>query len=163
RLYVVPGRPAWDSPLTVVRFFATALALGPPLTGHPVLGAAGGGGARGAPPPHPGGPGPPRGPPPPGGGAAPGARRLPPPARGAPGAAPVPALDRGPAGGDRRRGVGRPGRGAGLGRVPAAGRRRGHRPVAVLRDRGAAQHARLVLAGRGGEPPVTVRGRVAGW
>ncbi len=42
RLYVVPGRPAWDSPLTVVRFFATALALGPPLTGHVALGAAGG-------------------------------------------------------------------------------------------------------------------------
>ncbi len=42
RLYVVPGRPAWDTPLTVVRFFATALALGPPLTGHPVAGVAGG-------------------------------------------------------------------------------------------------------------------------
>jgi DMSO reductase iron-sulfur subunit len=42
RLYVVPGRPAWDSPLTVVRFYATALALGPPLTGHPGLGALGG-------------------------------------------------------------------------------------------------------------------------
>ena len=41
-LYVVPGRPAWDSPLTVVRFFATALALGPPLTGNVGLGAAGG-------------------------------------------------------------------------------------------------------------------------
>ncbi len=34
RLYVVPGRPAWDSPLTIVRFFATALAIGPLLTGH---------------------------------------------------------------------------------------------------------------------------------
>jgi Fe-S-cluster-containing dehydrogenase component/DMSO reductase anchor subunit len=34
RLYVVPGRPAWQSPLTVVRFFATALAVGPLLTGH---------------------------------------------------------------------------------------------------------------------------------
>ena len=33
RLYVVPGRPAWDTPLTVVRFFATAVALGPALTG----------------------------------------------------------------------------------------------------------------------------------
>jgi formate dehydrogenase iron-sulfur subunit len=42
RLYVVPGRPAWDTPLTVVRFYATALALGPPLTGHVALGAAGG-------------------------------------------------------------------------------------------------------------------------
>jgi Fe-S-cluster-containing dehydrogenase component/DMSO reductase anchor subunit len=35
RLYVVPGRPAWHSPLTIVRFFATALAVGPLLTGHP--------------------------------------------------------------------------------------------------------------------------------
>jgi DMSO reductase iron-sulfur subunit len=35
RLYVVPGRPAWHTPLTIVRFFATALALGPLLTGHP--------------------------------------------------------------------------------------------------------------------------------
>src|SRR5215207_5831259 len=34
RLYIVPGRPAWDTPLTVVRFFGTALALGPALTGH---------------------------------------------------------------------------------------------------------------------------------
>jgi formate dehydrogenase iron-sulfur subunit len=34
RLYVVPGRPAWDTPLTIVRFFATALALGPLVTGH---------------------------------------------------------------------------------------------------------------------------------
>jgi len=42
RLYVVPGRPAWDTPLTVVRFYASALALGPPLTGHVALGAAGG-------------------------------------------------------------------------------------------------------------------------
>jgi DMSO reductase anchor subunit len=42
RLYVVPGRPAWDTPLTVVRFFATALALGPPLTGHVGVGVAGG-------------------------------------------------------------------------------------------------------------------------
>jgi formate dehydrogenase iron-sulfur subunit len=33
-LYVVPGRPAWNSPLTIVRFFATALATGPVLTGH---------------------------------------------------------------------------------------------------------------------------------
>jgi formate dehydrogenase iron-sulfur subunit len=35
RLYVVPGRPAWHSPLTIVRFFATALAVGPLLTGRP--------------------------------------------------------------------------------------------------------------------------------
>jgi len=41
-LYIVPGRPAWDTPLTIVRFLATALALGPPLTGHVALGAAGG-------------------------------------------------------------------------------------------------------------------------
>jgi DMSO reductase anchor subunit len=41
RLYVVPGRPAWDTPLTIVRFFATALALGPLLTGHAALAAAG--------------------------------------------------------------------------------------------------------------------------
>jgi DMSO reductase anchor subunit/ferredoxin len=41
RLYVVPGRPAWDSPLTIVRFFATALALGPPLTGRAPVAAAG--------------------------------------------------------------------------------------------------------------------------
>jgi formate dehydrogenase iron-sulfur subunit len=42
RLYIVPGRPAWDTPLTIVRFFATALALGPPLTGNVALAAAGG-------------------------------------------------------------------------------------------------------------------------
>ncbi len=34
RLYVVPGRPAWNTPLTVVRFFATAAATGPLITGH---------------------------------------------------------------------------------------------------------------------------------
>jgi DMSO reductase iron-sulfur subunit len=34
RLYVVPGRPAWDTPLTPVRFFATAAATGPLVTGH---------------------------------------------------------------------------------------------------------------------------------
>jgi DMSO reductase anchor subunit len=34
RLYVVPGRPAWDTPLTIVRFVATAAVLGPALTGH---------------------------------------------------------------------------------------------------------------------------------
>ena len=37
RLYVVPGRPAWDSPLTIVRFFATSVAVGPLLTGAPRL------------------------------------------------------------------------------------------------------------------------------
>jgi formate dehydrogenase iron-sulfur subunit len=41
-IYVVPGRPAWNSRLTVVRFLATALALGPALTGHPRWGALGG-------------------------------------------------------------------------------------------------------------------------
>lgn len=43
RLYVVPGRPAWDSPLTIVRFFATALATGTVLTGHVALAAIGAG------------------------------------------------------------------------------------------------------------------------
>lgn len=37
RLYIVSGRPAWDSPLTIVRFFATAAALGPVLTGDVAL------------------------------------------------------------------------------------------------------------------------------
>jgi Fe-S-cluster-containing dehydrogenase component/DMSO reductase anchor subunit len=41
RLYVVPGRPAWDSSLTVVRFAATAVALGPALTGRTGVAAAG--------------------------------------------------------------------------------------------------------------------------
>ncbi|MPY94746.1 MAG: 4Fe-4S ferredoxin [Acidimicrobiia bacterium] len=41
RLYVVPGRPAWDSPLTILRFLATAAALGPALTGHRLLSVAG--------------------------------------------------------------------------------------------------------------------------
>jgi formate dehydrogenase iron-sulfur subunit len=41
RLYVVPGRPAWHSPLTIVRFFATVAALGAPLTGHGAIAAAG--------------------------------------------------------------------------------------------------------------------------
>ncbi len=41
RLYVVPGRPAWNSRLTIVRFFATAMALGPVLTGHQLLAVAG--------------------------------------------------------------------------------------------------------------------------
>lgn len=34
RLYIVPGRPAWDTPLTVVAFGATGLAVGPLLTGR---------------------------------------------------------------------------------------------------------------------------------
>jgi formate dehydrogenase iron-sulfur subunit len=37
RLYVVPGRPAWNTPLTIVAFFLTALATGPALTGHVAL------------------------------------------------------------------------------------------------------------------------------
>lgn len=48
RLYVVPGRPAWNTPLTVVRFFATAAALGPALTGRPLVAAAGAAVALGA-------------------------------------------------------------------------------------------------------------------
>ena len=42
QLYVVPGRPAWNTPLTTIRFFATALALGPLLAGRPLLAIAGG-------------------------------------------------------------------------------------------------------------------------
>jgi DMSO reductase anchor subunit len=41
RLYVVPGRPAWDTALTPVRFLATAAATGPLLTGHLGVAAAG--------------------------------------------------------------------------------------------------------------------------
>jgi DMSO reductase anchor subunit len=37
RLYVVPGRPGWHSWLTIVRFGATAVILGPLLTGHPAV------------------------------------------------------------------------------------------------------------------------------
>jgi formate dehydrogenase iron-sulfur subunit len=40
RLYVVPGRPSWDTPFTIAAFFLTALALGPLLTGHPAPAAA---------------------------------------------------------------------------------------------------------------------------
>jgi DMSO reductase iron-sulfur subunit len=40
RLYVVPGRPSWHTPLTIVTFYLTALATGPLVTGHPVLAAA---------------------------------------------------------------------------------------------------------------------------
>jgi DMSO reductase anchor subunit len=41
RLYIVPGRPAWDTPLTIAAFAATGLAVGPLITGHEVLGAVG--------------------------------------------------------------------------------------------------------------------------
>jgi DMSO reductase iron-sulfur subunit len=41
RLYVVPGRPAWDTVLTPVRFFATAMATGPLLTGRPLVASCG--------------------------------------------------------------------------------------------------------------------------
>jgi len=41
RLYIVPGRPSWDTPLTVVAFGATGLAVGPLLTGRPGVAAAG--------------------------------------------------------------------------------------------------------------------------
>jgi formate dehydrogenase iron-sulfur subunit len=37
RLYVVPGRPSWDSPLTIAAFYLTALATGPLVTGHAVV------------------------------------------------------------------------------------------------------------------------------
>jgi len=40
RLYVVPGRPSWHTPLTIAAFFLTALATGPLLTGLPALAAA---------------------------------------------------------------------------------------------------------------------------
>ena len=39
RLYVVPGRPSWHTPLTIVAFFLTALATGPLITGLPVVAA----------------------------------------------------------------------------------------------------------------------------
>jgi DMSO reductase anchor subunit len=41
RLYIVPGRPAWDTKLTVVRFFASAAAIGPALAGRPGIAATG--------------------------------------------------------------------------------------------------------------------------
>ncbi|MDP1820638.1 MAG: DmsC/YnfH family molybdoenzyme membrane anchor subunit [Acidimicrobiales bacterium] len=41
RLYIVPGRPAWNTPLTMFAFAATGLAVGPLVTGHEALGAAG--------------------------------------------------------------------------------------------------------------------------
>jgi DMSO reductase anchor subunit len=48
RLYIVPGRPAWNTPLTVVRFFATVAALGGAATGHIVAAVAGIAAALGA-------------------------------------------------------------------------------------------------------------------
>ncbi|MGQ0830761.1 MAG: DmsC/YnfH family molybdoenzyme membrane anchor subunit [Microthrixaceae bacterium] len=41
RLYIVPGRPSWNTRLTVVVFGATGMAVGPLLTGHVALGALG--------------------------------------------------------------------------------------------------------------------------
>lgn len=41
QLYIVPGRPAWCTPLTTVRFVATALATGPLLAGAPDVAAVG--------------------------------------------------------------------------------------------------------------------------
>ena len=41
RLYMVPGRPAWCSPLTLARFGATTAALGGLTTGHRAVGVAG--------------------------------------------------------------------------------------------------------------------------
>jgi formate dehydrogenase iron-sulfur subunit len=40
RLYVVPGRPSWNTPLTIAAFFLAGLATGPIVTGHPGLAAA---------------------------------------------------------------------------------------------------------------------------
>jgi formate dehydrogenase iron-sulfur subunit len=41
RLYIVPGRPAWNSWTTLVRFLATAVALGPALSGRATVAAGG--------------------------------------------------------------------------------------------------------------------------
>jgi DMSO reductase anchor subunit len=41
RLYMVPGRPAWCSPLTLARFGATTAALGGLMTGHRAVGVIG--------------------------------------------------------------------------------------------------------------------------
>src|SRR3546814_8210919 len=41
RLYIVPGRPSWDSPLTIASFAATGLAIGPVITGALPLAAGG--------------------------------------------------------------------------------------------------------------------------
>ena len=41
RLYMVPGRPAWCTPLTLARFASTGLAVGGLATGHRAVGGAG--------------------------------------------------------------------------------------------------------------------------
>jgi DMSO reductase anchor subunit len=41
RLYIVPGRPAWNSRRTILRFAATTAAVGPALTGHLTIAAVG--------------------------------------------------------------------------------------------------------------------------
>ena len=41
RLYMLPARPIWNSPLTVIQFGATAVALGSLLAGHAGAGSAG--------------------------------------------------------------------------------------------------------------------------
>lgn len=41
RLYMLPGKPSWDTPLTIARFAATAVALGGALSGHLPLAAGG--------------------------------------------------------------------------------------------------------------------------
>jgi formate dehydrogenase iron-sulfur subunit len=41
RLYVVPGRPSWNSPLTIARFGLTGVALGGLIAGMPTIGVAG--------------------------------------------------------------------------------------------------------------------------
>jgi Fe-S-cluster-containing dehydrogenase component/DMSO reductase anchor subunit len=39
RLYVVPGRPAWNTRLTPLQFLLTAAVIGPLVTGHPMVAA----------------------------------------------------------------------------------------------------------------------------
>jgi DMSO reductase iron-sulfur subunit len=41
RLYVVPGRPSWNSPLTIIRFMLTAVILGGLVAGSPEVAVAG--------------------------------------------------------------------------------------------------------------------------
>jgi formate dehydrogenase iron-sulfur subunit len=41
RLYMLPGRPTWDTKLTLAQFGATTVGLGSFLTGHTILGLAG--------------------------------------------------------------------------------------------------------------------------
>jgi Fe-S-cluster-containing dehydrogenase component/DMSO reductase anchor subunit len=41
RLYIVPGRPAWDTPLTLAQFFATTVALGGLVGARPLVAVAG--------------------------------------------------------------------------------------------------------------------------